>query len=695
MALDANTIVMLHFDSSVTQDEKNHTFVGSGNPQLILGKFNSAAYLDASSSIYMEEDLDILSSDFTIDFWLKFFDSTPDASTAYLLAFGSEEDEKLFQFSLKLVANGGMTVFVGTDNPLHSNILSHSELVALGANTWFHLSFVYNKTANSLAVYVNGNLKTTITGDSIGATLDELYEEYQVGTLVAHGIDEFRISNTKRWTESTNPPPTEPYGEEEVTKTNYRHTKAWLNFTTDANTDEIGNRWGINGNFTVSTVNAKFGNALQCTGSNNFIQMQDNIYLGNNNFLIDFYTCINNDATNNTNKYVFYMKNTTSNHEIYLKIAGSLQCQAKVGASTASATNITITKGSVVHVAYEYNVYAKEAYVFVNNSKVATFTGVTFTDYTNWVVAVGGYNASPLTDSTSYSFVGTVDDFKIMVGRTTKDNNSFISSASSGTQYVLANNDAVVNQDSSTKIMMFNDVSNPMYDDCGNRFIQRGGNIKAEVINNVSSDTCFVNSSISPYNYIYQSDTTTLTMGNAGFTIDFWTQADPVGKANQVLFELTNGTTADAITLTTATNSNATATYLALSKGTTSNQDTSSNNNIISGALKHVAIEYDYTNKKLLLFVNGTNTITLSSINFSSTTGWTLSLFNSKANVSISKSYTGKIDQFRISTGVNRFSTSSAFTAPTRTARTYVVDGIYSPPDYPIQTAVKIPLRLY
>ena len=689
MALDANTIVMLHFDSSVTQDEKNHTFVGSGNPQLILGKFNSAAYLDASSSIYMEEDLDILSSDFTIDFWLKFFDSTPDASTAYLLAFGSEEDEKLFQFSLKLVANGGMTVFVGTDNPLHSNILSHSELVALGANTWFHLSFVYNKTANSLAVYVNGNLKTTITGDSIGATLDELYEEYQVGTLVAHGIDEFRISNTKRWTESTNPPPTEPYGEEEVTKTNYRHTKAWLNFTTDANTDEIGNRWGINGNFTVSTVNAKFGNALQCTGSNNFIQMQDNIYLGNNNFLIDFYTCINNDATNNTNKYVFYMKNTTSNQEIYLKIAGSLQCQAKIG--SGNATNITITKGSVVHVAYEYNVYKKEAYVFVNNNKVATFTNVTFTNYTDWLVAVGGYNANPLTDSTSYSFVGTVDSFKIMVGRTTTDNNSFISSASGGTQYALATNDAVVNQDTDTKVMMFNDVSNAMYDDCGSKFIQRGGNIKAQAINNVASDTYYVNSSTSPYNYIY--NTNTLTLGNKSFTVDFWTQADPAGQADQIIFELANGTAADKIVLKTA--ASASSTYLTLVKGSNEATDSSSSSNVISGALKHVAIEYDYTNKKLLVFVNGTNTLTLSTVNFSTTTGWVLSLFNSKSEANINKAYRGKIDQFRISTGVNRFSTSAAFTAPTRTARTYVVDGIYAPPDYPIESIVKVPLRLY
>lgn len=694
MALDANTIVMLHFDASVLQDEKNHTFVGSGNPQLMLGKFNSAAYLDASSSIYMEEDLDILSSDFTIDFWLLFPTSTPDATTAYLLAFGSPADEKLFQFSLKLVANGGLAVFVGTDTPLHGTAISHSDLVGLGANTWFHLSFVYNKTAGNLTIYLNGTLKKTLSGDEFNTSLEDLYTEYQVGTLVAHAIDEFRVSNVKRWTETTYTPPTAPYGEESVVKTNYRHTKAWLRFNTDANTDEIGNKWGINGNLSVSTTNSKFGNALQCTGSNNFMQMQDNIQFGNNNFLIDFYTCINNDATNNTNKYVFYMKNTTSNQEIYLKIAGSLQCQAKAGSSSDSAKNITVTKGSVVHIAYEYNAYKRELYVFVNNSLATTFTNLTFTDYTNWVIAVGGYNANPLTDSTSYSFVGTVDDFKIMVGRTTKDNNTFIASATSGTQYVLANNDAVVNQDSSTTIMLFNDVSNPMYDDCGNKFIHKGGHIKAEPINNVASDTYYVNSSTSPYNYIYQTGSS-LTLGNKAFTIDFWTQADPAGYSDQVLFELSNGTSTDIITLKTVANAANTATYLALSKGVTSNSDAASSSNMISGALKHIAVEYDYTNKKLLLFVNGTNTITLTTINFTTTTGWILTLFNSKVATNISKSYYGKIDQFRISTGVNRFSTSASFTPPTRIARTYVVDGIYAPPDYPVSSLVKVPLRLY
>ena len=48
-----------------------------------------------------------------------------------------------------------------------------------------------------------------------------------------------------------------------------------------------------------------------------------------------------------------------------------------------------------------------------------------------------------------------------------------------------------------------------------------------------------------------------------------------------------------------------------------------------------------------------------------------------------------------MSVGTNRYaSDNTAFTAPTRTGKNFVVDGIYAPPDYPINSTIKIPLRL-
>ena len=154
----STTVALLHFNESLTQDSSgnNVTFEIAGSPSLVAqGKYNSAAYLDSTSQVLVNQDIDILNNDFTIEAWFR-FDSFPQnlAQSSYLIAMGSDNDDVLFQFALRLnSANNGMSVLVNSGE-LHDQILTQSELEALGTD-WFHLAFVYDNTANSLTVYVN------------------------------------------------------------------------------------------------------------------------------------------------------------------------------------------------------------------------------------------------------------------------------------------------------------------------------------------------------------------------------------------------------------------------------------------------------------------------------------------------------------------------------------------------------------
>ena len=216
--VDDNTLVLLHFDDLATKDKAGNTFVISGTPTLEPGKFGNSVYLESGSALEMEEDINLMNIDFTIDFWLKLITDIGENDTIYLITCGGSS--KIFQFTLKWTKEHGLTVFVGSENQLHDDVLSSEELDTIRTN-WFHLAFVYDSTNNTLDAYIQGVKKKTITNDIYNTSIENLFLDYQNSTKVSYHLDEFRISNIKRFTDNFTPP-IEPYLDEEDTNNRNR-----------------------------------------------------------------------------------------------------------------------------------------------------------------------------------------------------------------------------------------------------------------------------------------------------------------------------------------------------------------------------------------------------------------------------------------------------------------------------------------
>ena len=565
MALDSDTMVMMHFNTSPILDEQGNTFVASGAPTLQIGHFRSAAYLNSSSSIYMDDDLDILSSDFTIDFWLKFDTTSPDTGIYYLLAFGSDNEEKLFQFSLKLTNGSGMVVLVDS-GALHATVLTHAQLASLGTN-WFHMAFVYDHTTPSLVCYVNGTATKTITSDELSTDLESLYTEYSGASLVAHYIDEFRISSVKRWTADFSVPTSE-YGIDQII-TNYQYTKSFLNFNENAITDATGDghMWAVDGDAAVTTTNAKFTKALYSSGGSGYIQNTQSMTLGtNSNFMIDFDAYIPSGSSSISDLVV--MKNN-NNESLNISYTGSA-FNFVISSSTASGS---FTAGGFAHISVLYNAYSGALKYFINGTEASTsYTYGTFTNF-DWT-----FSLKPSTT--------TIDNFRIMVGPTINELTVQMGTAQS-VEYNVATSESIVTEDEKTIAMLMNKNENKLitYDDCGNKWLQYGGQLSVEEINSISSDTVVTNTAISPYNYLKTSSTINLGTGN--FTIEFFAQQTDVA-ADEVLCEFYNTTSSDTITINSINPSSGTNSYLSMvAKGNIATTNTN-NGNILNNSLHHI-----------------------------------------------------------------------------------------------------------
>ena len=200
---DAYTKSLLHFDGNLT-DEAGNTWTATGGATIssAWSKFGgSSLYIPAGGALYIAMPSWYSgATNLTVDFWLKWIsgrsilDANYANSDSTALFFEYRTDLSGFQTALKDRYNDSY----GTGN---------------FPNIWdgngHHVALTYDgsitKTATDGTFYVGGrNGSVSISGSylSIGVA---------GGTPASFYIDEFRISNTVRWS-SNFTPPTAPYG---------------------------------------------------------------------------------------------------------------------------------------------------------------------------------------------------------------------------------------------------------------------------------------------------------------------------------------------------------------------------------------------------------------------------------------------------------------------------------------------------
>lgn len=149
---------------------------------------------------------------FTIDFWIKPDDSLVSSKQTLF----EQQTDSTHYYSLS-TNNSGYLNFRVVDGSTIVDLVS-SAAYAWVTGVWYHIAVIrgWSGNANDWALCVNGAVIGTLTDDS---TIPNLTGPFRIGAG-RHGadvsvyyydgkIDEFRISNTARWTAAFDPPTTE------------------------------------------------------------------------------------------------------------------------------------------------------------------------------------------------------------------------------------------------------------------------------------------------------------------------------------------------------------------------------------------------------------------------------------------------------------------------------------------------------
>ncbi len=202
-ASDANTMLLLHLDNNVTDDSPttahtvtntNVTFSTSVKKFGTHGAvFNGA---NAQLSVPDDADFDFSGGIFTIDYWIKFT-----ATTGTQVIFHQGTD-----------ANNYMRIYYVNGMPRLQVVAASSAVIDINPgrdfypSSWTHYAWVEN--GDSWYLFINGALCSVTTDtDRAGNYTGTAYiGSSSAANYLNASVDEFRISNSARWTSSFSPP---------------------------------------------------------------------------------------------------------------------------------------------------------------------------------------------------------------------------------------------------------------------------------------------------------------------------------------------------------------------------------------------------------------------------------------------------------------------------------------------------------
>ena len=218
--IDTNTLMLFHFENTLNATSTLGQVITSN------AMFNSSDKKFGGYSIYNSDAttgsafelpysfINYLTSDFTIDFWVKPWQEIPENYRTDLLYLGADPEEvnKPYIMLYMHSSDGSYSSYISVDMYDSSNNTSSYRYKDLDTypTTWCHVALV--RSNSQLYLFLNGELMFTPEGDSPAITISPGARQTVCNVLpYGHsGIDELRISNIARWTANFTPP-TEPY----------------------------------------------------------------------------------------------------------------------------------------------------------------------------------------------------------------------------------------------------------------------------------------------------------------------------------------------------------------------------------------------------------------------------------------------------------------------------------------------------
>jgi len=438
-SLDSNDISLLHLNgsngSTTFTDETGKSWTNFGNTAISTSQSEfggSSAYFDGSSTLYMPggtgSSFGFGTSNFTIDFWFRLA-STSGVKILYDQRPGGSQGPYP-----TIYENGGVLIYYfNTTNQIIGT-------TQIQTDTWYHLAL--ERSGTTTILYLNGSLEGNIlfndgTNYLVGTERPTVFYDSFAGGYNSTGwLDEFRVSNIARWSQSFTPP-TEEYGSS-VTPTptltptpiptpvpgvDDSYTKSLLHFDGQNDStnivDESGKTWTASGNAKISTDRYEFGgSSAYFDGNGSYISTPDNpdLNFGSEDFTIDFW--INAAAPAQSNGSVIFTKviNATQYSPISIGMSPGTYNVNLYMSSTGSSWNLanniaigTLTQNVWTHIAISRS--GSTIYTFVNGvpGNTVDVTGASLmSNMSTVLVGSGNYSAT--------NFVGNIDELRISKG---------------------------------------------------------------------------------------------------------------------------------------------------------------------------------------------------------------------------------------------------------------------------------------
>lgn len=285
-SVDSFTALLLHLDSSLADSSANNYTMSAYNTLSYgLGKFSQALTCSSGLAYQNNTPINLGTSDFTIDFWMKYNHATMPSimipTTAGIVG--------VFQdWALYVLTDGTVKWYIGGSDPA---LIISSSGVAPTDSAFHHYAIVRH----------GSNFKVYIDGVSIGSATSAAAVAFSAGNKLCVGgvygsssfnvtgqIDEYRLSlNVARWISNFSPP-TSPYGGISIISTQDAKTAFLLHL--DGNFNDAS-QYGFpmsKSAGTSSYVTGKFGQGLDVTsGGYPYIANDPSFAFGTGDFTIE------------------------------------------------------------------------------------------------------------------------------------------------------------------------------------------------------------------------------------------------------------------------------------------------------------------------------------------------------------------------------------------------------------------------
>ena len=299
-----STEVLLHLNQTSLKDERgnNWSLVDDSIHFIKDGaRFSNAIELYKDKQYLYLPELLLGYSDFTLEFWTMTKDYYRDTSGVIFYLINKNSTQMM---NLSVIRENFYRLLI----VLNSEISYQWEFTA-DFNKLYHIAVTYSSNLKIVKMFLNGRqlkyidnlfelqLEDRFIPDNFRVYLgsDLLGKDFYMGTL-----NEFRISNILRYSESFI-----PNNKEFVPD---KHTLSLLHLNSSAIQDLIGNEWKLIQGIlerSLLTDNSIFDRAL-ILKKNQYLKMNDPLYLGGQDFTIDIYARIDSSTSSNGGLFEFY-----------------------------------------------------------------------------------------------------------------------------------------------------------------------------------------------------------------------------------------------------------------------------------------------------------------------------------------------------------------------------------------------------